>query len=61
VFWWPFAGDLPDAALLPAAPVVVVEEALGLAAAAWAWVRFGLADPHRRHRFLRTGRLEVPT
>jgi hypothetical protein len=60
VFWWPLAGDLPEVALLPSAPVVVVEEALGLAAAAWAWVRFGLADPRRRRRFLRTGRLEVP-
>ena len=59
VFWWPVAGSLPDVSLLPSWPVVVVEEALGAGAAAWAWVRFGLADPARRARFWRTGRLEV--
>jgi hypothetical protein len=60
VFWWPLFGtDLPEVALLPPWPVLAVEEALGLAAAWWAWVRFGLADAPRRGAFLRTGRLAV--
>lgn len=60
VFWWPaFGADLPGAALLPSVAVVVVEEVLGLLAAAWVWARFGLSDRERRARFLRTGRLEV--
>ncbi len=51
VFWWPaFGFDRPDAPLLPPWPVVVVLELLGLAAAWWIWVRFGLADPARRTR-----------
>jgi hypothetical protein len=60
VFWWPLFGTaLPDVPLLPPWPVLLVEEALGLAAAWWAWVRFGLADAGRRGVFLRTGRLAV--
>ncbi len=60
VFWWPaFGVDRPDAPLLPAWPVVVVEELLGLAAACWTWTRFGLRDPVRRRAFLRTGRLTI--
>ena len=39
------APACPRAALLAPWPVVVVEELLGLAAAWWAWTRFGLADP----------------
>jgi len=60
VFWWPaFGTDRPSAPLLPPWPIVVVEELLGLAAAWWAWTRFGLADEARRRAFLRTGRLAV--
>jgi hypothetical protein len=60
VFWWPaFGGARPHAALLAAWPVVVVEEALGLVAAWWAWTRFGLADPARRRELWRTGRLAI--
>jgi hypothetical protein len=60
VFWWPaFGAGRPDAPLLPPWPVVIVEELLGLAAAWWAWTRFGLADEARRRTFLRTGRLAV--
>ena len=60
VFWWPaFGAARPDAALFAAWPVVVLEELLGLAAAAWAWSRFGLADPQRRRELLRTGRVTI--
>ena len=60
IFWWPAFGTArPHAALLAPWPVVVVEEALGLAAAWWAWTRFGLADPARRRDLLRTGRLAI--
>jgi hypothetical protein len=60
VFWWPaFGAGRPDAPLLPPWPVVLVEELLGLAAAYWAWIRFGLRDEARRRAFLRTGRLAV--
>jgi len=60
LFWWPAFGTArPDAPLFPPWPILVVEEALGLAAAWWVWVRFGLRDAERRARFLRTGRLAV--
>jgi hypothetical protein len=60
VFWWPaFGASRPDAALIPAAPVVVVEELLGVAAAWWTWTRFGLRDAVRRRDFLQTGRLAI--
>ena len=49
----------PTAALLAPWPVVVVEEALGIAAGWWAWTRFGLADPSRRRDLWRTGRLAI--
>ena len=62
VFWWPaFGGARPRAALLAPGPVVVIEEVLGLAAAWWAWTRFGLADPSRRRVLWRTGRLAIVT
>jgi len=60
VFWWPFTGGFDDAPL----PSVdrgwwnVALEALGLGALVWGWRHFGLADPARRRRFLRTGRLD---
>ena len=60
VFWWPaFGWSRPSAPLLAPWPVVVVEELLGAAAAWWAWSRFALADPVRRRRFWRTGRLAI--
>jgi hypothetical protein len=58
VFWWPFTGStLPDAPLLPAAGIVVLEELAGVAAIAWVVYRCGLRDPARRDELVRTGRL----
>jgi hypothetical protein len=58
VFWWPaFGREFGHVALLPAAPVVAIEELVGVAAAAWIWTRFGLRDPSRRRELLRRGRL----
>ncbi|MGO9874388.1 MAG: hypothetical protein ACLPVY_11370 [Acidimicrobiia bacterium] len=60
VFWWPaFGAARPRVALLAPLPLLIVEELLGLAAAWWAWTRFGLADPARRRDFWRTGRLAI--
>ena len=60
VFWWPaFGWSRPSAPLLAPWLVVIVEELLGAGAAWWAWSRFALADPARRQRFWRTGRLEI--
>jgi hypothetical protein len=60
VFWWPaFGAARPRAALLAPVPVLILEEILGLAAAWWAWTRFGLADPSRRSQLWRTGRLAI--
>jgi hypothetical protein len=60
LFWWPaFGAARPRAALLAPVPLLIVEELLGLAAAWWAWSRFGLADPARRRAFWHTGRLAI--
>jgi hypothetical protein len=60
VFWWPaFGRSFGDVALLPAVPVVVIEELLGIAASVWIWTRFGLHDPARRRALLRRGRLAL--
>ena len=60
LFWWPaFGFDRPAAPLFAPLPVLVIEELLGLAAAWWAWTRFGLRDAERRRDFLRTGRLAI--
>ncbi len=59
-FWWPFLGlswstsELPE---LGRGGLNVVLELAGAAACWWAWRRFRLAEPERRHRFLTTGRL----
>jgi hypothetical protein len=60
-FWWPLAGGpLADHRL----PVVtrgwwnLLLEVIGLGILVWAWHRFGFADPARRRRFLREGRLD---
>ncbi|MDQ1465933.1 MAG: hypothetical protein QOH10_348 [Actinomycetota bacterium] len=58
VFWWPgFGGSFGHVGLLPAVPVVVIEELLGVVAVRWIWIRFGLRDPSRRRELLRRGRL----
>lgn len=61
VFWWPLfgldfgAGQVPEVERSVA--VWLVLEAIGAACLVWAWRRFGLDDPERRDRFLRTGQL----
>jgi hypothetical protein len=60
VFWWPgFGRSFGHVALLPALPVVVIEELLGIGAAVWIWNRFGLRDPSRRRALVRRGRLAL--
>jgi len=60
LFWWPaFGAGRPDVSLFPPWPVVAIEELLGVAAAWWAWTRFGLRDPARRNALVRTGRLDI--
>jgi hypothetical protein len=62
VFWWPFSGLSPSHASLPTVDRGgwnVLFELAGLAILAWAWRRFGLADPRRRQLFWRTGHLQV--
>jgi hypothetical protein len=62
VFWWPaFGRSFGHVALLPGVAVVIGEELLGLAAARWIWIRFGLRDPRRRRELLRRGRLAMVT
>jgi hypothetical protein len=64
LFWWPFLGDALGEGTVPeldrAWPVILLLEVVGAAVLAWEWSRFGLGDPERRQRFLRTGRLEDP-
>jgi len=61
VFWWPFRGWSFGGTGLPSLqhPLVLTgaEEVLGAAALLWCWTRFRLAEPERRARFLRTGRV----
>jgi hypothetical protein len=60
-FWWPFAGlsfshaELPE---LARGGFDVVLELIGGGALWWCWHRFGLDQPARRERFLRTGQLD---
>lgn len=60
-FWWPFSGfgwsheALPE---LSRGGFDVVLEIAGGVALWWCWQRFGLSDPARRDRFLRTGQLD---
>lgn len=60
-FWWPFSGfgwsheALPE---LSRGGFDVVLEIAGGVALWWCWQRFGLSDPARRGRFLRTGQLD---
>lgn len=63
LFWWPLGGvHLGDISVSGLRPIwaLALMEAIGAAALWWSWRRFGLADPHRRRAFLRTGRLEGP-
>jgi hypothetical protein len=60
-FWWPFAGTAWSDARLPElarGAFAIVLELVGAAALWWCWRRFGLDDPARRARFLRTGQLD---
>ena len=57
----PCAGALPDDSLLPPAPIVALEELVGLGACAWIVVQFGLTEPEVRADFLRRGRLRAVT
>jgi hypothetical protein len=60
LFWWPaFGRSFGHVALLPAVPVVVIEELIGVAAAVWIWNRFGLRDARRRRELVRRGRLAL--
>jgi hypothetical protein len=60
-FWWPFLGtswsraDVPE---LARGGFDVVLELLGAAMLWWCWRAFGLDDPARRRRFIRTGHLD---
>lgn len=60
-FWWPAfgwsfgRGELPE---IGRGIWSFVLELAGAAALAFAWHRFGLADPRRRTRFLRQGRVD---
>jgi hypothetical protein len=61
VFWWPFSGAGFDDAALPVADRGwwnLALEAVGIGLCLWAVGRFGLRDPARRRRFVRTGVLE---
>lgn len=61
VFWWPAFGLAPEGEGIPSLgrppAVVLLQEAAGAAALVWWWRRFRLAEPERRRRFGRTGRL----
>jgi hypothetical protein len=60
-FWWPFTGlgfsseRLPE---LSRGAFTLVLELVGAGLLWWCWTRFGLTDPARRARFLRTGQLD---
>ena len=61
LFWWPVfgvdvaSGDLPE--FKPVATLIALE-LIGLAVAAWAVRRFGLADRERLRLFIAQGRLD---
>jgi hypothetical protein len=59
-FWWPFRGTTFEGApLLPAWPVAIALEVLGLLALRWCWTRFRLDVPARRRALWRRGRVMV--
>jgi hypothetical protein len=59
-FWWPVTRRFDDgpAPELARGAWWVAMELAGVAAAVWAYRRFGLDDAERRRRFLRTGQLD---
>jgi hypothetical protein len=60
VFWWPVTGLSFEGDRLPIVErgmVNVPLEMVGLIMCAFAWRRFGLADPARRREFVTTGSL----
>ena len=64
LFWWPFLGGDALGEPLPEldrpAGLLVLMELAGVAAMAWTWRAFGLADTGRRAALVRTGRLRPP-
>ncbi len=60
-FWWPAVGVAPEwgeAFEFSRGPISLVMDLVAIGVGAWAWRRFGLDDPRRRDRFLRTGQLD---
>ncbi|MBX7068453.1 MAG: hypothetical protein K1X38_03625 [Microthrixaceae bacterium] len=61
VFWWPFTGwrfaDLRSPVLDRGVWSLLMELG-GVMVALWLWAEFGLDDPERRRRLLRTGQLD---
>ncbi|MFV0317531.1 MAG: hypothetical protein ACK5O2_11315 [Microthrixaceae bacterium] len=60
-FWWPFLGTdfAADRAVeLSRGWWSLVLEVLGIGLAVWAYRRFGLSEPDRRAKFVRTGQLD---
>ena len=61
-FWWPFTGWSFEGDQLPEVARggwTLVMEAVGAVALWYGYRTFGLADPARRERFVRTGRVDV--
>jgi hypothetical protein len=60
-FWWPVVGSGEErgrAFELERGPWSIVMELVAVGVGVWAYRRFGLDDPERRRRFLRTGQLD---
>ena len=60
-FWWPFLGvDISwgEAFELERGVATLLMELVAVVVGVWAYRRFGLGDPERRTRFLRTGQLD---
>ena len=60
-FWWPFLGlDISwgGAFELDRGVATLLMELVAVAVGVWAYRRFGLDDPQRRARFVRTGQLD---
>lgn len=61
VFWWPLFGlgySADGSFELGRGPWSLLMEAVGVLVGLWLYRRFGLADPARRERFVRTGQLD---
>lgn len=60
VFWWPALGTDVRVQALPSLErgwANLVLEIAGFGALVWAWCRFRLGEPERRHQLVRTGRV----